>query len=206
MKPRNAALSGTGTAISASSRAPVTLVRLMSRVVVATCSTISTATLTSPTLAGVVPTGAGVDETKFCTTEFVAVTGTTGVTLTDVVGLTGFTLTAAGVYQFDMSLAAVGTANSGVKLGFKYTTATLTSLQSFAIGTTASAVVGTQSTTATDEATLIGNTSAILHVRLSGRIVVNAGGTMAIRAAQNAAHADETKVLVGSWARIRRIS
>lgn len=145
------------------------------------------------------------DETKFCTTEFVAVTGTTGATLTDIVGLTGFTLLAGATYTFEAMLGVVGTANSGVKFGFELTTATLTSIEYQAVGTTASAVVSSRGTTATSGTAMFGSTAAHLVLRVTGRMVVNAGGTLDFQAAQNAAHADETKVFVGSWVRLRRV-
>src|SRR5438045_9437188 len=47
-------------------------------------------------------------QTKFCTTQFNAVTSTTGATLTNIVGLTGCTLTVAGVYRFDMNVSVLG--------------------------------------------------------------------------------------------------
>jgi len=152
------------------------------------------------------PGAVGASETKFCTTEFVAVTGTTGATLTDVVGLTGFTMTAAGIYKFDVHLATVGTTNSGVKAGFGYTTTTATSIESTAVGAAAAAIVTQHTTTSTTGMTLYGSTTATLGVRITGRLIVNAGGTLAIQAAQNAAHADETKVLVGSWGTFTRVS
>jgi hypothetical protein len=166
-------------------------------------------TLTTPNIGAATATtvnGTYTPETKFCTTEFVAVTGTTGATLTNVVGLTGFALAAAGVYTFDLHIAGVATANSGHKLGFKYTTATLTSIESMAVAHTASAVAATHSTTATDAATLHGATTATLDITIKGRIVVNAAGTLAVQCAQNAAHADETKVYVGSYLTLTRIS
>jgi hypothetical protein len=190
-------VSGAGTAVSTTATQTLTNKTL-------TSPAINTPTITTPVIDGVV-TGTN-SQTKFCTTEFVAVTGTTGTTLTNVVGLTGFSLAASGVYRFDVMITGVGTANSGIKLGFKYTTLTLTDMQCLAVGVTASAVVTVQSTTATDQATLFGNTGAILGVRLSGRITVNVAGTLAVQAAQNAAHADETKVYVGSWANFTRIS
>lgn len=145
-------------------------------------------------------------ETKFCTTQFDAVTGTTGTTLTNVVGLTGFTLAAAGVYQFEVNIAGVSTANCGIKLGFKYTTATLTNMEAIGAGFTASAVAVQHSTSTTDQASLFAQTAAVIHVRITGRITVNAAGTLAVQAAQNAAHADTTSVYVGSYATFRRIS
>lgn len=162
-------------------------------------------TIASPTFTGVpvYPAGGIATDTKFCTTQFDAVTGTTGTTLTNIVGLTGFTLTAAGVYRFDMFLNGVATANSGHKIGFALTTATLTSINAGALALLASTMAYTQSTTST---ALHGATTATLGLRISGRMIVNAGGTLAVQAAQNAAHADTTSVYVGSWLTLTRIS
>lgn len=170
-----------------------------------TTPALGVATATSLAATGAV-TGIGVGVTQFCTTEFVAVTGTTGTTLTNVVGLTAFALAAAGVYKFELHISGVATANSGHKLGFKYTTATLTSLESSAKAFSAAAVAVTQTTTATDQATLHGATTATLDIVITGRIVVNAAGTLAVQCAQNAAHADETKVYAGSYMTLTRIS
>lgn len=149
------------------------------------------------------PAGGLSSDTKFCTTQFDAVTGTTGTTLTNIVGLTGFTLTAAGVYRFDIFLNGVATANSGHKIGLALTTATLTSINAGALAMLAATMAYTQSTTST---ALHGATTATLGLRIAGRLIVNAGGTMAVQAAQNAAHADTTSVYVGSWATFTRIS
>lgn len=162
------------------------------------------ATLT--TLQATVTALGAASETKFCTTQFNAVTGTTGATLTDVVGLTGFTLAAAGVYKFDMNLSGVSTVNCGLKIGFGLTTATLTNFESLAEGYTASAVAVQHTTTATTGMTLFGQTAAVIGARISGRITVNAAGTLAVQAAQNAAHTDTTSVYVGSWATLTKIS
>jgi len=191
----NTNVTGTGSDVRATSPTIVTPIL--------TSPTITSPTITSPVFT---PGGVGITERKFCTTEFVAVTGTTGATLTNVVGLTGFTLTAAGIYNVDGFLIVVGTANSGVKLGFKYTTATLTSLNLGVQGLLASSMTFASFTTASDAASIYGATSATLGIRLQGRIIVNAGGTLAVQAAQNAAHADETKVLVGSYLNLTRVS
>ncbi len=143
---------------------------------------------------------------KACTTQFDAVTGTTGATLTNIVGLTGFDLVAAGTYSFEIWLSGVSTTNCGIKLGFKYTTATLTSLLSIATAHAAASTATVQTTTATDQATLFGsNAAAWLGVRLTGQIVVNAAGSLALQAAQNAAHADTTSIYAGSSMRLVRI-
>src|SRR5213592_4067929 len=96
----------------------------------------------------------------FATTQFDAVTSTTGATLTNVVGMV-LTL-AAGTYLFRVNLPGVATANSGVKYGFKYTTTVLTSLEATGRGYTASAAACQHTTTATDQATLYAQTAAVL--------------------------------------------
>lgn len=151
-------------------------------------------------------TQVGGSATKFSTTQFDAVTGTTGVTLTNVVGLTGFSLGAAATYKFTVHISGVSTANCGIKLGFGYTTLTATSIEAAGRGYTASAVATQHTTTATTGMTLFGQTAAVIDVEITGRLVVNAAGTLAVQAAQNAAHADTTSVYVGSWATFTRIS
>lgn len=171
---------------------------------IASTSTLTNKTLTTPVINGAV-TGTA-NQVKFCTTQFDAVTGTTGTTLTNIVGLTGFTLDAAGVYRFEINISGVSTANCGIKLGFKYTTATLTDLEAMATGFTASAIACQHTTTATDQASLYAQTAAVIGVRITGRITVNAAGTLAVQAAQNAAHTDTTSVYVGSWAKFEKVS
>ena len=168
----------------------------------------TTQTLTNKTLSsGTVGAGVLHPQTKFCTTEFVAVTGTTGATLTDIVGLTGFSLAAAGVYLIDAYLMIASTTNCGIKLGLKLTTATLTSVGFATALEAASSVKNANFSTATDEASIVADKDAAwTAVRFKGRIVVNAAGTVALRAAQETAHADETKVLVGSSVTLTRIS
>lgn len=196
-------ITSAGTVVSTTATQTLTNKTLTSPTI--TGATLTTATITAPTISAPTITGVGASETKFCTTEFVAVTGTTGATLTNIVGLTGFALDAAGIYQFEIHLATVGTTNSGVKVGLGYTTLTATSIQSTAVGTAAAAVVTQMTTTSTTGMTLYGSTTATMDVTIRGRLIVNAAGTVAIQAAQNAAHADETKVLVGSYATFRKI-
>lgn len=165
----------------------------------------ATQTLTNKTLTAPVVNDAVLGGTiKKCTTEFVAVTGTTGETLTTVVGLAQTVV--AGTYKFKIHLSTAATSNSGLKVGFKLTDAVLTSIESVARAFTASGVVVQHSTTATDEAALLGSTTAIINAVLEGTVVVGTGGTMQLEAAQNAAHADETKVLVGSYMEFNRIA
>jgi hypothetical protein len=149
---------------------------------------------------------AATTQTKFCTTQFDATSGTTGTTLTTLTGLSGFTLAAAGVYKFEIDLSGVSTANCGLKIGFKYTTATLTNLEAVSQGFTASAVAVQHVTSTTDQATLFGQTAAVISVRITGRLTVNAAGTLAVQAAQNAAHADLSSIFTGSSATFTKVA
>lgn len=161
--------------------------------------TTSAQTLTAKTLTGNINA-----DTKFSTTQFDAVSGTTGATLTNVVGLVQTVV--AGTYLFRIHLAGIATANSGIKAGFKYTTTALTSLEATGRAYTASAVVVQHTTTATDQASLIASTTAAISVVVEGRMVVSTGGTVQLQAAQNASHADTTSVYVGSSMTFTRVS
>jgi len=133
-----------------------------------------------------------------CTTEFVAVTGTTGATLTNVVGMVSGVLQ-PGVYDVDINLMVAATTNSGFKAALKWgTAAMITPTILSVVATSASAVASTLFSTSTDASAFVGATSAYVNVRVRGNITIGLAGTLQLQAAQNAAHADETKVLVGS--------
>lgn len=133
-----------------------------------------------------------------CTTEFVAVTGTTGTTLTNVVGMVSDILQ-PGTYDVDLNLLVAATTNSGFKAALKWGTASMITPTALSVvATSASAVASTVFTTSTDASAFVGATSAYVNVRVRGSIVIGLAGTIQLQAAQNAAHADETKVLVGS--------
>lgn len=141
-----------------------------------------------------------------CTTQFDAVTGTTGATLTNVVGLVTGTLE-PGTYKFTINLGTVATTNSGLKLGLKFGTASmLTSIEYDATGFAAASMIASRGTTATDAASILASTTAILVTRITGTAVVALAGTLQLQAAQNAAHADTTSVFVGSIMEFTRIS
>src|SRR6266487_4160574 len=160
--------------------------------------------LTSSVADAVTALDAADSKTAFATTQFDAVTGTTGATLTNVVGMA--LVLAAGTYRFRITLPGVATANSGVKYAFKYTTAVLTSLEAMARGFTASAIACQHTTTATDQATLYAQTAAVINTIIEGRMVVSTGGTVQLQAAQNAAHADTTSVYVGASMTFTKVS
>lgn len=146
-------------------------------------------------------------DVSLCTTQFDAVTGTTGTTLTNVVGMVTDSISITpGTYRFQINVHGVATANSGMKLGLKFGTASmLTSIESMATGYTASAQVTQHSTTATDAASLFASTTAVIRVVIEGTMVVAAAGTLQLQAAQNAAHADTTSVYVGSYMSFTRV-
>lgn len=146
-------------------------------------------------------------DVSLCTTQFDAVTSTTGATLTNVVGMVTDSISIApGTYRFYIHVSGVATSNSGMKLGLKFGTASmLTSIESEARGFTASAVAVQHSTTATDAASLFAQTAAVLNVIIEGTMVVAFAGTLQLQAAQNAAHADTTSVYTGSYMTFTRV-
>lgn len=148
--------------------------------------------------------GIGGSVTAKVSTQFDAVSGTTGVTLTNVVGAS--VTVVAGTYRYRVHVAGVATANSGMKLSFKYTTTALSSIENSARAFTAAAVAVQHSTTSTDQATLLGSTTAIINAELEGTMVVTTGGTIQLQAAQNASHVDTTSVYVGSYMAFSRIA
>jgi hypothetical protein len=123
--------------------------------------------------------------------------------------LTGFswTLVAGATYQFDIDLYTTQTANGGLNLAFKYTTAVLASLQASPL----QAVTGTASqlaqvTNTADQAAIVNNkTAAYTRTSVSGSFVVTTGGTLAIQVAQNTSNTDTTTIALGSYARVTRV-
>ena len=167
--------------------------------------TLTNKTLTSPTLSDPTITGLPVDaahQFKTSTASFDVDSGTTGTTLTNVTGLTGITLVAGATYYFRVHCSNITmTANSGAKAAFKFTTATLTSLNAIVRQSTATDNTGAISaafTTATDQATWFAQNAVVYtNFSIEGTMVVNAAGTVAVQLAQNASHADNTTVLAG---------
>lgn len=144
---------------------------------------------------------------SICSTEFDAVTGTTGATLTNVVGMLSGTLVAGRTYKFKLHLSTVATSNSGLKIGLAQTNGlTLTSIESAATGFTAAAAATQHSTTATSAASLFASTTAVIKCVIEGTFVVATAGTLQLQAAQNAAHADTTSVYVGSFMEFTEIA
>ncbi len=133
-----------------------------------------------------------------CSTQFLADSGGTGTTLTNVVGLVSDILQ-PGIYDVDINLITTATANSGFKAALKWGTASMITNTALSVeGKSASAIAATTFTTSTDASAFIGATSAYVNVRVKGTITVAIAGTIQLQAAQNASHADDTTVEVGS--------
>ena len=133
------------------------------------------------------------------TTEFDVDSGSTGTTLTNVVGLVSGILQ-PGTYEVEINLTCVATANSGLKVGLKFgTPSMLTSIDVTSVALTATGVGVARATTATDAASIQASTAAIIKNIITGRLVVAAAGTLQLQAAQNASHTDNTTIYVGSF-------
>ncbi len=112
-----------------------------------------------------------------CTTQ----TDVATTALANITGLTGQTLVAGATYKFRAVLPGLADGTSGQKYAFKYTTATLTSIEATGLGYTASAVAVQHTTTMTDQALLFDQAAAVIMTVIEGTMVVNAGGTVALQ-------------------------
>lgn len=136
---------------------------------------------------------------SLCTTQLDMVTGTTGTTLTSVPGMVSDTLP-PGTYSFRCTIYSVATANTGIKMAFKWGTASMiTSAQYTVKAFTASGVVVTSGTTATDQTALLDSTAGVvISADITGVIVIAVAGTLTFQAAQHTAHADTTSIFLNS--------
>lgn len=156
-------------------------------------------TLTSPTISAAI-----FSDFKTLAADFDVDSGTTGSTLTSLTGLS-WTLVAGATYNFELEGPVTMTTNGGLSVAFKYTTLTLTSISVTSMQMTASAIAVATSTTTTDQTKFIDQkATAYTYIRMAGSLVVNAGGTLAVQAAQNTSHADNTIISKGFKARFIR--
>lgn len=144
---------------------------------------------------------------SLCTTQLDMVTGTTGTTLTNVPGMVTDTLE-PGVYRFRLQLRTVATANTGIKLALKWGTAAMITAQTYtAKAITASAIVTTDGSTATDATALLDSAAGVVILaEIEGVCTVAIAGTLQMQAAQHSAHADTTSVLINSKMEFTRIA
>lgn len=170
--------------------------------------TLTNKTLTAPTITGAASVAAGAidGDYKVLAASYAMTSNATLATLTGF----SWSVVAGATYQFEVNIPATMTTNGGLAVAFKYTTATLTSIQVQTYASTAAdntTAVSTQSTTTTDQTKFFNSkTAAYTLVRLVGTLVVNAAGTLAVQTAQETSHADTTTALLGSYARLTRVA
>lgn len=130
---------------------------------------------------------------------------TSSTTLANVTGLVTETLS-PGSYRFRVVLSTTANSAGGIKVAFKFGTASmLTSIEAVAKAFTASAVAVARANTATDQASLIASTAAVIGVEVEGILVVAASGTLQLQMAQNASNAAATSVYTNSQMIFTRI-
>ncbi len=138
-------------------------------------------TTTVPAVTGVLATTTGSNLFYPDVLKCSAQTDSITTVLANVTGLTAQTLVASATYRFRCVLPGTADGTSGIKYAFKYTTATLTSIEATGIGQTASAIATQHTTTTTDATLLFDQAAAVIMVFLEGTMVVNAGGTVALQ-------------------------
>jgi len=128
--------------------------------------------------------------------------------------ITGFswTVAASGQYIFDMYLPLTITTTGGITINFALTTATLTSIEylmEISTATNNTGMVSARGTTATSGTKVIDTKTAVYtYAKVTGSMVVNAGGTFAWQGCQNtsATGADVSIILLGAYARMIRVA
>lgn len=154
-----------------------------------------------------IPTSRGL---KSLAADFTASSADTGTTLTSLSGFS-WNVEAGATYRFRMVIPLVTmTTNNGLKLAFKLTTATLTSINlrvRSSTDTDNTGAVSANFATATDQATWVAQNAVVYtNLIIEGTFVVNAAGSIAVQAAANASHADVLNIKKGAWAELRRVA
>lgn len=146
-------------------------------------------------------------DVSLCTTQLDMVTGTTGTTLTNVPGVVTDSLP-AGTYRWRLQARTVATVNTGIKLALKWGTASMISAQTYtAKAITASSLVVTDGSTATDATLLLDSAAGVVILaEIEGVFTSTLAGTLQLQAAQHTAHADTTSVLINSKLEVTRIA
>jgi hypothetical protein len=142
------------------------------------------------------------DADSYCTAT---ATFTSNVTLAGCTGMTTGTLAAGKAYAFVLrAYVTASGASGGVKVdlaGGSASATTLIAQTKIYNGTTINV-----STQVAALATAVGSTAVATDIEITGTIIVNAGGTIIPRFAQNATNATSTVIGVGSSLTIRQIS
>ncbi|NBW10895.1 MAG: hypothetical protein EBR82_22985 [Caulobacteraceae bacterium] len=122
------------------------------------------------------------------------------------VAITGLsvTVTAGATYVFDGYVTGTANASGGAKvaIGGSATATTFNVNAENFNGTTTNA----RSSTTTLGTSVGGATAVFTDIKVSGTIVVNAGGTLTLTFAQNASFGTASSAFVGSWFRVTRVA
>lgn len=167
-----------------------------------TNKTLTSPVITSPTISDATITGVNSVQAVRNTAAFDVDNGTTGSTLTPITGMS-VSLVAGATYHFKVHVPlVVMTTNGGLKMAFKLTTATLTAMNARVRQSTDTDNTGGISTsfvTTTDEATWFDQKAVVYtNCEIEGTLIVGTAGTIAVEAAQNTAHADNTTIIVSA--------
>lgn len=173
-----------------------------------TSQTLTNKTLTSPTITGATQSATIDSDVKVLAADFTAASGTTGTTLTSLTGIS-WNVVAGATYKFKFVIPAVTmTVNNGLKLAFKLTTATLTSVNLRVRSSTDTDNTGAVSvafSTTTDQATWVAQNAVVYtNIIVEGTLVVNAAGSIAVQAAQNASSVDVLTITKGAFGELKR--
>ncbi len=131
---------------------------------------------------------------------------TSSATLTNVAGMV--VTVVPGTYKFRVDAPCVSTANTGIKVGFKLTTAVITSGAISGKGFSAAASnMSAYSTTVSDQALWYDNATAVdLKLELDGTLVIGTGGTMQFQMGQHTSNSDTTSIYAGAYMSFTRIA
>lgn len=137
-----------------------------------------------------------------CTTQLDATSSTT---FADVPGMESGTLE-PGVYEFNVQVGCVSTANCGIKVCFKQSVASMISQIGYMGTSQSSSGSGSmRGTTTTDQTAILTTTALALVVTVRGTLTVATAGKLKLQMAQNTSHADTASVYVGSFMKFNRI-
>lgn len=137
-----------------------------------------------------------------CTTQLDKATSTS---FSDVPGMESGTLE-PGVYEFNVQLGVVSTANCGIKVCFKQSVDSMISQIEY-MGTSQSSngSGSMRGTTTTDQTAIFTTSAAALIITVRGTLTVAASGKIKLQMAQNTSHADTASVYAGSYMKFNLI-
>lgn len=132
-------------------------------------------------------------------------TANANTTLANVAGLVTGTLV-PGTYTYRVNLSVSSGASGGLKVAFKQSVASmLTSIEGTGLALTGGALSTSRNSSATDAASLIASTLAVVNATLTGTFVVAKEGTIQVQAAQNASNGTDTIVYAGSFMEVVKV-